>query len=359
MKQFSAATPPERRLGPADGSMSAQPAQATPQTTPRARGARGGPWRWLLAAAGVVLVLNLTLMLWWGWQPDPFDVAEVTRAELQQSGGEAVPGTAFTAATIAIGETLLHKPGGFLHNDRLPPGALMKNGPSWECGGVMAIRDAVQALRDGFSRAQSQSIENLDVKRADMRFAMDPKAWVLPAAEGSYQEGTEALRAYFADLANGRAVFHPRADSLADYLRMVEKRLGNFGVRLGAAVGGGLAPIGIGEGSAAGAGNPGGDLESRRVTEVFYCARGYAWSLLHLMRAVEQDFGPMLADKHAEAQVARIIQDLSGAIKRLRSPVVLNGNGLGFFANHSMVAASYIARVNAAMIDLRLLMEQG
>jgi hypothetical protein len=140
---------------------------------------------------------------------------------------------------------------------------------------------------------------------------------------------------------------------------MVEKRLGNFGVRLGAAVGGGLAPIGIGEGSAAGAGNPGGDLESRRVTEVFYCARGYAWSLLHLMRAVEQDFGPMLADKHAEAQVARIIQDLSGAIKRLRSPVVLNGNGLGFFANHSMVAASYIARVNAAMIDLRLLMEQG
>jgi len=45
----------------------------------------------------VVLVLNLTLMLWWGWQPDPFDVAEVTRAELQQSGGEAVPGTGCTS----------------------------------------------------------------------------------------------------------------------------------------------------------------------------------------------------------------------------------------------------------------------
>jgi hypothetical protein len=353
MKQFSAATPAERPLGPADGSLPARPAQAT-QARSRARGGRGGPWRWLLAAVGVVLVLNLTLMLWWGWQPVPFDVAEATRAELQQSGGEAVPGTAFTAATIAVGETLLHKPGGFLHNDRLPPGALMKNGPSWECGGVMAVRDAVQALRDGFSRAQSQSIENLDVKRADMRFAMDPKAWMLPAAEGSYQEGTEALRAYFADLANGRAVFQPRADNLADYLGMVEKRLGNFGVRLGAAVGGGLAPMGAGDGSAAG-----GDLESRRVTEVFYCARGYAWALLHLMRAVEQDFGPMLADKQAEAQVARIIQDLSGAIKRLRSPVVLNGGGLGFFANHSMVAASYISRVNAAMIDLRLLLEQG
>jgi hypothetical protein len=358
MKQFSAATPPERRLGPADGSMSAQPAQATPQTTPRARGARGGPWRWLLAAAGVVLVLNLTLMLWWGWQPDPFDVAEVTRAELQQSGGEAVPGTAFTAATIAIGETLLHKPGGFLHNDRLPPGALMKNGPSWECGGVMALRDAVQALRDGFSRVQSQSIENLDIKRADMRFAMDPKAWMLPAAEGSYQEGTEALRAYFADLANGRAVFQPRADNLADYLGMVEKRLGNFGVRLGAAVGGGLAPIGAGMGAGDGAA-AGGDLQSRRITEVFYCARGYAWALLHLMRAVQQDFGPLLAEKQAEAQVARIVQDLSGAIKRLRSPVVLNGGGLGFFANHSIVAGSYISRVNAAMIDLRLLLEQG
>jgi hypothetical protein len=39
--------------------------------------------------------------------------------------------------------------------------------------------------------------------------------------------------------------------------------------------------------------------------------------------------------------------------------VVLNGGGFGVFANHSLVMANYIARANAAVIDLRRLLEQG
>jgi hypothetical protein len=96
-----------------------------------------------------------------------------------------------------------------------------------------------------------------------------------------------------------------------------------------------------------------------RVDDVFFCARGYSWAFLHLMRAISVDFAPVLAAKNAGAQVQRIVQDVEGAIKPMRSPVVLNGGGFGLLANHSMVAASYVARVNAAVIDLRLLLEQG
>ncbi|MCH8177532.1 MAG: DUF2333 family protein, partial [Proteobacteria bacterium] len=43
----------------------------------------------------------------------------------------------------------------------------------------------------------------------------------------------------------------------------------------------------------------------------------------------------------------------------LWSPMIMNGGGFGLFANHSLVMASYISRANAAVIDLRNLMEQG
>ena len=43
----------------------------------------------------------------------------------------------------------------------------------------------------------------------------------------------------------------------------------------------------------------------------------------------------------------------------LNSPMVLNGSQFGLFANHSLVMASYISRANAAVINLRELLDQG
>jgi hypothetical protein len=45
--------------------------------------------------------------------------------------------------------------------------------------------------------------------------------------------------------------------------------------------------------------------------------------------------------------------------KPVWSPLILNGTGFGPMANHSLVMASYISRANAAIIDLRNLLEQG
>jgi hypothetical protein len=39
--------------------------------------------------------------------------------------------------------------------------------------------------------------------------------------------------------------------------------------------------------------------------------------------------------------------------------MVLNGDGFGLMANHSLVMASHIARANAAIIDLRALLSEG
>jgi hypothetical protein len=39
--------------------------------------------------------------------------------------------------------------------------------------------------------------------------------------------------------------------------------------------------------------------------------------------------------------------------------MVLNGDKFGPFANHSLVMANYISRANAAIMDLRFLLQQG
>lgn len=277
--------------------------------SPTAEGrTRRFPWRSALFLLGVLGVILLGLALYWSIQPRTFDVAELTETLPLRPGQTLVAGSHGVAVSIKIGETLLGKPGGFLYNDRLLPGVFLDNTPSWECGTLMALRDYTRTLRNDFSRSQSQSIENNDVKQADLRLAIDPKSWVLPEAETEYALGIEALRRYLADLNQGDvpgAQFFARADNLAAYLAVVEKRLGNFGVRLTASVSDSdlAAVIGI-PGPAAQIGPQDGEPISGQtawdqVDNVFYCARGYSWSLFHMMQAIEVDFAGVLKAKRA------------------------------------------------------------
>ena len=95
------------------------------------------------------------------------------------------------------------------------------------------------------------------------------------------------------------------------------------------------------------------------IDNVFYEARGTAWALVHILRAVEFDFADVLEDKNATVSVRQIIRELENSLQPLHSPIVLNGGGFGLFANHSLVMANYIARANAAVINLRELLDQG
>lgn len=158
--------------------------------------------------------------------------------------------------------------------------------------------------------------------------------------------------------------FFARADNLAEYLSLVEKRLGNFGVRLSSSIADanlrGMLPSSVAIGaSPREAGVAYQAEQATPIDKVFFCARGYSWALLHFMRAISIDFAPILEGKNAEVAVQQIVRDLKGPVKPFYSPWVLNGSGYGFLANHSLVASSYIARVNAAVIELKILLQQG
>ena len=95
------------------------------------------------------------------------------------------------------------------------------------------------------------------------------------------------------------------------------------------------------------------------IDDVFYEARGSAWALLHILKAIEHDFGPVLDKKNARVSLRQIIRELEATQETVWSPVILNGGGFGLFANHSLVMANYISRANASIIDLRELLANG
>jgi len=323
---------------------------------------------WTLGLLFVTLILLiLILMFYWSGEPDRFDVNTNAQEMAEEQGVKVVTGFTTTAALAGIVETMLDKSGGFIENDRMPPGVIMDNIPNWEFGVLMQARDMSLIMRNDFSRSQSQSSEDKDLVNAQTKLFTDSELWVLPPAESQYRDSVKSLKKYLKRLGDDNqsdAQFYARADNLVDWLSLVKKRLGSLSQRLSASVGKEQLNT-----------NLAGDAEAKQSTpnapsnyiktgwfqvdDVFYEARGQTWALLHLLRAVEKDFGSVLQKKNALISLRQIIRELEGTQQTMWSPIILNGKGFGFVTNHSLVMASYISRANAALIDLESLLKQG
>lgn len=322
-------------------------------------------WRGIAALVVAYVVLVLALMAWWSSEPAQFDVVATAQARMAAKHEPVVVGAVTTSALMTSAQTLLDKRGGYLSNDRLPPGVLMDDLPNWEFGVLTATRDLARELRNKFSRSQSQSEEDRDLKEADPLFSSPNDRWLLPSSENQYRKAIARVDGYLTRLGrndpNG-AQFYARADNLADYLDLVSTRLGSLSQRLSASAGQlrleGDAPVDGAEPAA-----PHKPQVVRtpwlKIDDIFYESRGYTWALLEQLKAFEVDFGPTLQRKNAQVSLKQIIRELEEAQRPVRSPIILNGRPFGFFANHSLVMANYISRANAAVIDLRELLKRG
>ena len=324
----------------------------------------------ILWSTGVLLItvaLGLFILsFFWGQEPDLFDVRVNALQVAEQNEEKLVPGYVSSATVIRVASTLLHKPGGYLSNDVMPPGVLMDNIPNWEYGVLVQLRDMARSMRQDFARSRSQSIEDKDLQIADPQFNFNSESWILPATETEYEKGIEAMRSYMDRLSDTNEMdgqFFARADNLRDYLQVVERRLGNFAQRLAASVGQARFDINLAGDRAATQSKPTPSEQTVKtgwweLDDVFYEARGGTWALLHFLKALEYDLRDVLEEKNADVLLRQIIRELEGSQDPMWSPVVLNGTGYGVVANHSLVLASYVARASAAIIDLRQLLLQ-
>jgi len=320
--------------------------------------------RWIKITAwvlGVIALLIILLGMYWSRAPKVFWVNEFV------DNDRTVVGFATTDTLVRVAGTLLDKPGGYLTNDKMPPGLYLDNIPNWEKGVLTQVKDLSRVIRNDYSRSQSQSKEDEDTVIATEKFFSESNSWLFPPTEKRFREGIEATIRYrdrLTGTAGTEAQFFARADNLREWLAEVEKRLGSLTRRLGDSV----TTTRINENLALDPSAEAAQIQPDRlqvrtswfeIDDVFFEARGTAWALLHFLRAAEFDFAGVLADKNAEASVRQIIRELEASIAPMRSPMILNGGGYGLFANHSLVLANYLARANAAVINLRELLDQG
>ncbi|HRX70765.1 MAG: DUF2333 family protein [Gammaproteobacteria bacterium] len=311
----------------------------------------------------VVIVLGFV----WSRSPSEFDVHQSALAMAKNEQKKLVPGYVTTATAIRIAETLLDKPGGYLSNDVTPPGVYLDNIPNWEFGALTELRDLARSMRNDFSRSQTQSVEDKDLQVAEPQFNYDSESWILPSSESEYRKGINALYRYLERLADEKAhdgQFFTRADNLSAYLAVAEKRLGSLAQRLAASVGQARINTDLaGDPNARQSTPTPGQVEVKtswwKIDDIFFEARGYAWALLHTLKALEIDFRDVLQKKNALVSLQQIIRELENTQAFIWSPMILNGTGFGPMANHSLIMASYISRANAAIIDLRNLLQQG
>ncbi len=329
--------------------------------------ADGGLLARLLTPLLVLLLILIILGIYWSDEPDRFDVVEAAKQHAPETSSKLTTGSYTTSAVITAMETLLNKRGGYLSNDIMPPSLWLDNIPNWEFGVLVQMRDMTRSMRNDYSRSQSQSVEDEDLIIAEPNFHFDNNSWILPATESEYQKGIDALYGYLErlqDPENPGAQFYARADNLREWLGQVEKRLGSLSQRLSASVGQvrlntDLAGDAQAEQSTATSSQVVVKTPWTEIDDVFYETRGAAWALIHLLKAAEIDFRPVLEDKNALVSLRQIVRELEATQETVWSPMILNGSGFGLFANHSLVMASYISRANAAVIDLRDLLEQG
>jgi hypothetical protein len=311
--------------------------------------------------AGTLLAVFLGVCWYWSREPSLLWV------KWESQGRPAVTGFATTDTLIEVAGTLLDKQGGYLYNDVLPPGLILDNIPNWEFGVLVQIRDLARVMRNDYSRSQTQSIEDPDLKEAEPAFNFNPNRWIFPSTESKYRQGIRYLENYrtrLQDEAQSNTQFYARADNLREWLAIVEKRLGDLSQRLSASVGQRRVNTDLAGDPSAGAATPRADditvkTPWLKIDDIFYEARGASWALLHFLRAAEYDFRDVLDDKNARVSLRQIIRELEASLAPMRSPIVLNGTGFGVTANHSLVMASYLSRANSAVIDLRALLAQG
>lgn len=329
--------------------------------------ASGDSKMWRFATPALIILLLVLVGIYWSAEPDFFDIEDAAAEHAPVTESRLTTGSYTTSAVITAMETLLDKRGGYLSNDIMPPSIWLDNIPNWEFGVLVQMRDMSRSLRNDFSRSQSQSVEDDDLIVAEPKFHFDNDSWFLPASENVYQEGIDALYGYLERLQNPNnpdAQFYARADNLRTWLGQVETRLGSMSQRLSASVGQVRLNTDLaGDAEAVQSTKTSSQLEVKtpwtEIDDVFYEARGAAWALIHLLKAVEIDFEPILQKKNALISLRQIIRELEATQETVWSPMILNGSGFGLFANHSLVMASYISRANAAVIDLRSLLARG
>ncbi len=248
--------------------------------------------RGALALAAILLLYYPLGMI---WVYDVNDRPDGLTLSAETQGSQAVQ----TMVALMERETKDHR---WTPNDPffLPSGMMVRM-PAFQRGVVGAVARLSLEFSDQIGRTRGSSQVDADLQKATGLFNYPPDVWFydwsvswLPTAssESQYREAVEALLRYNARLIKGEARFEIRGDNLLAALDRIASDVGSSSAAISEAV--------EHKSGFAFAGN----------AELFYLTKGRMVAYYHLLKALEQDFAPVIAEKGLQNSWAQMLHSL-------------------------------------------------
>ncbi|MGH7813220.1 MAG: DUF2333 family protein [Candidatus Binataceae bacterium] len=251
-----------------------------------------------------------------------------------------VPGEIFASTLAAIMNHELHTGFGWRPNDFFLWGPEIgpDNNSDRQLGIIMAVRETVDVFKNHLTKVSSNEYDP-NLVAASIDFHNDPQKWMLPSAEGKFDDGVAHLRTYVAGLhtkpVRSREL-NIRAVELVRLMQTWTDLLGAAHANLYRTTKDDGTPV-----------------HSWDCDHYFYHAQGYAHVIYHMMQAAEREYAPIL---NSDPVLKTLFADAIAALGKsavLKPIIVLNGAPDGIFANHRRNLDGYITEARQKMYSIR------
>ncbi|HKV55766.1 MAG TPA: DUF2333 family protein [Candidatus Binataceae bacterium] len=292
----------------------------------------------IAAGSVVVLVLAINLGLHFGQKAHDRLGYHVEQAFPLEK--PFVPGEIYATTLAEIVDHELHGGFGWRPNDFLlwGPRLMADNNANRQLGIIMAVRETMRVFKDHLTKISSNEYDpNLVI--ADTDFRNDASKWILPSAEGKYEDGIKHLRLYVAGLhaspptsseLNQRNVelirlFQSWTDLLGDAHAMLYRTRKQDGT----------------------------PVHAWDDDDYFYHAQGYAHVMYYMMQAVKREYSQTQKTKPVLATLFDETIDPLGKAAMMKPLIVLDDSPDGLFANHRRNLDAYISEARQKMYSIR------
>ncbi len=224
------------------------------------------------------------------------------------------------------------------------PGSMLDNMPNFQTGIMSALARFSFELTDQVGRTRGSSEADPDLQKAAGLLQYPGDVWVWnptvslaprASSESQYRQARKALLRYNARLANGEAVFERRSDNLMATLERMASDLGSASAILDQQVR-----------------EHSGDLIDAKADDVFYNTKGKLYAYYLVLRALGQDFEPVIKERGLQKSWTQMLDTFREAAS-LSPLVVVNGSPDGQFApSHLTAQGFYLLRARTQLREV-------
>ena len=295
--------------------------------------------RIMIAGLGLLAVLAIYYLggaIWLSKVDDDPDFG------LQSSAPEGGSKSVAVAADLIDREINTHR---WVANDPFfLPGSLLDNMPNFQMGIIAALSRFALELGDQIARTRGSSEIDPDVNTAAGLLKYPGTTWIFDpsssfgptaSAESQYRRAMRALRDYNQRLAQGKAVFEPRADNLQATIDRMAADLGSASAALDREI---LERSGF--------------WPDFGADDLFYANKGRLYAYYLLLRALGSDFDNVIKQRDLGAPWTQMLQSFREAAS-LQPWVVVNGAPAGqFLPSHLASQGFFLLRARTQLREI-------